>query len=98
MGDNILAVIGSKKFGQLIEFSAEVPKVTLIGFLTKTILSGSMNGSKLNKEQVFFYLNRRPIDMPRKFKTLFSEMYRQYNPSMNPILVLNFRLRTITMI
>lgn len=48
-----------------------------------------MNPSKLNKEQVFFYLNKRPIDMPRKFKNLFSEIYKLYNPSMNPILVLN---------
>jgi DNA mismatch repair protein PMS2 len=51
-----------------------------------------MNGSKINKEQIFFFLNRRPIDMPRKFKSLFTDIYRQYNPSMNPILVLNIEV------
>ena len=51
-----------------------------------------MNPSKLNKEQVFFYLNKRPIDIPRKFKNLFSEIYKLYNPSMNPILVLNIEV------
>ena len=30
--------------------------------------------------------------MPRKFKALFADMYKQYNPSMNPILVLNIQV------
>ena len=76
----------------MIEFKAECPKVKVSGFVTKTILSGSMNGSKINKEQIFFFLNRRPIDIPRKFKNLFTEMYKQYNPSMNPILILNIEV------
>ena len=62
------------------------------GYITKSVPSGSMNPSKLNKEQVFFYLNKRPIDIPRKFKNLFSEIYKLYNPSMNPILVLNIEV------
>jgi len=92
LGDNILSVIGKPKFSQLIEFKAEVPKVKINGYVTKSVPSGSMNPSKLNKEQVFFYLNKRPIDIPRKFKNLFSEIYKQYNPSMNPILVLNIEV------
>jgi DNA mismatch repair protein PMS2 len=27
--------------------------------------------------------------MPRKFKNLFTDIYKQYNASMNPILILN---------
>lgn len=27
--------------------------------------------------------------MPRKFKNTFSEVYKQYNPSMNPMIVMN---------
>ena len=48
-----------------------------------------MNNNKINKDMTFFYLNKRPIDMPRKFKSLFSEMYKQYNPSISPIIVMN---------
>ena len=66
-----------------------MPKVKVQGFLTKSVLSGSMNQNKMSKEQTFFFLNKRPIEMPRKFKLLFTELYRQYNPSMNPIIVFN---------
>jgi DNA mismatch repair ATPase MutL len=48
-----------------------------------------MGSSKLNKEQIFFFLNKRPIDMPRKFKQLFIDTYKQYNTSINPIIILN---------
>jgi DNA mismatch repair protein PMS2 len=89
LGENILSVMGRPKFSQLIEFKAEVPKVKVHGYVTKTVPSGSMNASKLNKDYVFFYLNKRPIDLPRKFKNLFGEIYKQYNPSMNPLLILN---------
>jgi DNA mismatch repair protein PMS2 len=89
LGENILAVIGKPKFQQLIEFKADCPKVKVTGYVTKTIISGSMNSSKISKDQNFFFLNRRPIDIPRRFKTLFADMYKQYNPSMNPILILN---------
>jgi DNA mismatch repair protein PMS2 len=51
-----------------------------------------MNATKLNKDYVFFYLNKRPIDLPRKFKNLFSDIYKQYNPSMNPLLILNIEV------
>lgn len=30
--------------------------------------------------------------MPRKFKLLFSDIYKQYNPSMSPILILNIEV------
>jgi len=34
----------------------------------------------------------RPIDMPAKFKKLFREIYKQYNPSMNPMLIINLEV------
>lgn len=30
--------------------------------------------------------------MPRKFKNLFSELYRQYNPSMSPMIFMNLEV------
>eukprot|EP00347_Sterkiella_histriomuscorum_P004217 403361297 len=46
----------------------------------------------IKHQQIFFYLNKRPIDIPRKFKNLFSEIYRQYNPSMNPMIFMNIEV------
>ena len=37
-------------------------------------------------------MNRRPIDLPRKMKQLFGELYNQYNPSSTPYLVLNMEV------
>lgn len=91
MGENLLSVLGKPKFQQLVYFSADLPKVKLEGYVTKTVLSGSVggSGSKLNKEQTFFYLNRRPVEMPKRFRSLFTEVYKQYNSSTSPMLVLN---------
>lgn len=68
--------MGKAKFDKLIAFNADVPKVKVSGYVTKSIISGSMNGSNLNKDSTFFFLNRRPIDIPRRFKLLFTELYK----------------------
>lgn len=64
-----------------------MPGVKLSGYLTKTILSGSMT-AKVSKDQLYCFLNGRPIDMPKKIKNLLSELYRRYNVSSAPIVVL----------
>jgi hypothetical protein len=45
-----LQILGKPKFSQLIEFKGEAPKVSINGYVTKAVLSGSMNTSKINKE------------------------------------------------
>ena len=55
--------------------------------MTKTVLSGSV--SKITKEGTFCYLNSRPIDLPRKFKSLMNEMYKLYNASASVTLIWN---------
>lgn len=51
-----------------------------------------MTSSKASIELVFFYLNKRPIDIPRKFKGVFTEVYRQYNPAMSPLIIVNIEV------
>ena len=51
LGENLLAVIGKPKFEKLVYFKAEVPMVILSGYVTRTMVSGSMySGTKLSKE------------------------------------------------
>lgn len=92
LGDNIVSVLGKQRFSQLQAFKAICPKVIIAGFITKTVLSGSVGSNKVSKESVFCFLNRRPIDLPRKMKQLFTELYKQYNPSSVPFLVLNMEI------
>jgi DNA mismatch repair protein PMS2 len=66
--------------------------VKVNGYLTKSILSGSMSSNKVSKDLTFCYLNRRPIDMPRKIRQLFSDIYKQFNPSMSPIIIINLEV------
>lgn len=68
--DNIITVLGRQKFKQLVEFSTDLPKVKVRGFMTRTVLSGSCTASKLSKDSTFCFLNSRPIDMPKKMKSL----------------------------
>ena len=87
--DNITAILGRQKFQQLVEFSADLPLVKVRGFMTRTVLSGSVTAPKLSKEGTFCFLNSRPIDMPRKMRTLVAELYKMYNPAANVILIWN---------
>ena len=79
--ENIISVLGRQKFKQLVEFSADLPKVKIRGFMTRTVLSGSVTAPKVSKEGTFCFLNCRPIDMPRKMRTLVGELYKMYNPA-----------------
>ena len=92
LGENIVSVLGKQRFSQLAAFSSECPKVSICGFITKTMLSGSVSSNKVSKDIVFCFLNRRPIDLPRKMKQLFQDTYKQYNPASIPYLVLNLEV------
>ena len=48
--DNICSILGKPKFKQLVKYEADLPLVKLSGYLTQTILSGSMASSKVAKE------------------------------------------------
>jgi DNA mismatch repair protein PMS2 len=86
--DNIQSILGKPKFKQLIKYDGEFPKVTVSGYVTQTVLSGSVSaGGKTN--QNYCFLNKRPIDMPKKMRALFTEIYRQFNAAMNPILIIS---------
>jgi DNA mismatch repair protein PMS2 len=61
--------------------------VKFYGYLTRTVLSGSV--SKVSKECTFYYLNFRPIDLPKKIKALLQQLYQQYNPSGQVFIVIN---------
>lgn len=74
--DNIQSIIGKPKFKQLIKYEVDLPKVKLQGYVTQTIVSGSMHASKVAKEQNYCFLNKRPIDMPKKMKNMFNELYK----------------------
>ena len=87
--DNIQSILGKPKFKQLIQYQCILPKMKIFGYITQTVISGSMSTSKISKDQNFCFLNSRPIDMPTKIKKIFNEFYRLYNVGMNPIIILN---------
>ena len=51
--------------------------------MTRTVISGSVSATKINRDGLFCFLNCRPIDMPRKMRALVTEMYKLYNPAAN---------------
>ena len=90
--DNIQSILGKPKFKQLIKYKAELPKVTINGYLTQTILSGSVQASGVGKDRNYCFLNGRPIEMPKKMKIVFNEVYKQFNAAMNPIIVIGMEV------
>ena len=51
-----------------------------------------MAASKVCREQNFCFLNNRPVDMPKKMRALFNEIYRQFNTGMSPIIILSLQV------
>lgn len=90
--DNIQSVLGKPKFKQLVKYEAELPKVHISGYITQTVLSGSVGSGKVSKDQNYCFLNGRPIDMPKKMKNVFNEVYKQFNTAASPILILALKV------
>ena len=57
--------------------------------MTKTVLSGSVGAPKVSKEGTSCFLNCRPIDMPRRMKSLVSELYKMFNPAASVLIIWN---------
>jgi DNA mismatch repair ATPase MutL len=65
--------------------------VRFYGYATKTITSGSMH-SNYKKDMVYFFVNKRPVNVNKKFTTLLSQIYKQYNPGAKYIVILSISL------
>ena len=63
--ENIISILGKKKTQQLIEFNCDVPHCKISGFITKYISSGSLSQPKVNKDGIHWFLNMRPVDLPK---------------------------------
>ena len=48
------------------------------------------SSSKVSRECVYYFLNGRPVDLPKKISGVFTDFYKQYNASVHPVIVLNF--------
>jgi len=58
------------------------------GFATKSVTSGSMK-SQYKKDMIYFFVNKRPVNLSKKFTLLLGQLYRQHNPSAKYVLILN---------
>ena len=95
LSTRILKVLGKKILDTLIEFQCNLTETfTVQGYVTKNINSGSgKENIWLKKNTLYFYVNRRPINPPKKFQTVLSDIYKQYNPNSKFIAILNFELK-----
>jgi DNA mismatch repair ATPase MutL len=61
------------------------------GFATKTLTSGSMK-SPYKKDMLYFFVNKRPVNLGKKFTLLLSQAYKQHNPNAKYLVLLNLTL------
>ncbi|KAL4438704.1 hypothetical protein ABPG77_006308 [Micractinium sp. CCAP 211/92] len=95
--DNILAVFGSKAADAMQPLHVETQEgdvpVTITGWVSKA----TANSGRSAGDRQFFFLNGRPIDLPRATKAL-NETYRSLSSpaaaSSKPMAVVDFRLPT----
>ncbi|KAK8950617.1 DNA mismatch repair protein PMS1 [Platanthera guangdongensis] len=84
--ENIIAVLGLNTFQCLEPLSINVSACcTVEGFLSKP---GYGSGRNIGDRQ-FFYINGRPVDMPKVGK-LLNEVYKGSNSKQYPIAIMNF--------
>ncbi|XP_020574712.1 DNA mismatch repair protein PMS1 isoform X2 [Phalaenopsis equestris] len=84
--ENIITVLGSNTFQCLEPLSIHISEhCTVEGFLSKP---GYGSGRNMGDRQ-FFYINGRPVDMPKVSK-LLNEVYKSSNSKQYPIAIMNF--------
>ena len=90
MRDNIVTVLGAASANALQPFSAQLlDTCTASGFVS----SPAAGSGRSSSDRQYFYVNGRPVDLPRVAKTL-NEVYRTFNAAQFPAAVLDFRLPT----
>jgi len=89
--DNILAVLGKKIFETLGEVKIETDYFKMDGYATKSLTSGSMKSS-YKKDMLYFFVNKRPVNLNKKFVVLLSQIYRQHNPNAKYLVILNLTI------
>ncbi|KAG8060422.1 hypothetical protein GUJ93_ZPchr0002g24547 [Zizania palustris] len=88
--DNIITAFGLNTFKCLDPFNVTIAD----GCQTEGFLSKPGPGSGRNSgDRQFFYVNGRPVDMPRVTK-LVNELYRSSNSKQYPVAILNFCIPT----
>ena len=90
MRDNIVTVLGAASANALQPFSAQLlGTCTAAGFVS----SPAAGCGRSSSDRQYFYVNGRPVDLPRVSKTL-NEVYRAFNSAQFPAAVVDFRLPT----
>ena len=90
MRDNIVTVLGAASANALQPFNAQLlGTCTAAGFVS----SPAAGCGRSSSDRQYFYVNGRPVDLPRVAKTL-NEVYRAFNSAQFPAAVLDFRLPT----
>jgi len=89
--DNILSVLGKKVYETLGEVKIETDYFKMEGYATKSVTSGSMKSS-YKKDMLYFFVNKRPVNLNKKFVNLLSQIYRQHNPNAKYLVILNLTI------
>ena len=89
--DNIITVLGGKAAGTMQPLEADLRsgECTVSGFVSLP----SPGSGRATSDRQFFYVNGRPVDLPRAARAL-NEAYHSFNVQQTPAAVLDFRLPT----
>ena len=84
---NLSKVFAKQRIQNIEGFECCFSDISVQGYLTKPSTSQC---TKLKKENCLAYLNKRPINLPKRLRLLFNELYRQYGTEGLAFVCLNF--------
>ena len=87
--DKIERILGNKITENLEYFQCNNEEVKINGYILKNIISGSLKvNSWLQKNILYFYLNKRPINPVKKIVNILNEVYKEFNSNTKIIAIL----------
>lgn len=90
--NNIRSLLGAKVADTLGEVKHTCEKFTLLCYATKTLLSGSVDQRAVKKDIIMAYINKRPINLPKKLVAVLDEAYKQYNSGAKYVFIASFEM------
>lgn len=80
------AVLGDKTVADVEVLELKCPTT---GWTVSGLIS-SPQGGRRSRDTQLYYVNRRPIDPPKRIAKLINDTYHQYNSRMWPVVILSF--------
>eukprot|EP00929_Paragymnodinium_shiwhaense_P011846 TRINITY_DN11818_c0_g1_i1.p1 TRINITY_DN11818_c0_g1~~TRINITY_DN11818_c0_g1_i1.p1 ORF type:complete len:918 (-),score=210.40 TRINITY_DN11818_c0_g1_i1:135-2888(-) len=87
--DASAAVLGDVVMQDVVQLETQADGGSNTGWSVSGLIS-TPNGGRRSRDTQLFFVNRRPVDPPKRVVKLINDTYHQYNSRMWPVVILSF--------